>query len=181
MLPARSTSYRLASFGDLTAISRRASSGASPFGFAVTNRNRLIVSEASGAVSSYRLGDGGTLALISASLSTHQAATCWLVLTNDERFAFAANAGSGSISGYAVSPDGSLAPLNADGRTGVTNGTGATPLDMDITRDGKFLYVLQTGTGTVGAFTIDFRGHLTALADTPGLASSAGFQGLAAF
>lgn len=168
-------------FGDLTAISRRTSSGASPFGFAVTNRNRLIVSEASGAVSSYRLGDGGTLALISASLSTHQAATCWLVLTNDERFAFAANAGSGSISGYAVSPDGSLALLNADGRTGVTNGTGATPLDMDITRDGKFLYVLQTGTGTVGAFTVDVRGHLTALADTPGLASSAGFQGLAAF
>ncbi len=172
--------------GELTARSRRASSGGGPFGFAVTSRNQLIVSEASGAapngaVSSYRLGDGGNLALISASLSTKQAATCWLALSNDERFAFVANAGSGSISGFAVSPDGSLTALNADGRTGVTNGSGATPLDLDITRDGKFLFVLQTGTGTVGAFTIDSHGRLTVLPDTPGLASSAGFQGLAAF
>ena len=176
----------VSSNGDLNATSRRASSGSGPFGFAVTDHDQLIVSEASGsapngAVSSYRLIGGGKLALNSASLSTHQTATCWLVLTKDERFAFAANAGSGSISGYDVSPDGSLSPLDANGRTGVTNGVGATPLDMDVTRDGKFLYVLQTGTGTVGAFAIGFHAHLTTLADTPGLTASAGFQGIAAF
>jgi 6-phosphogluconolactonase len=172
--------------GELTATSRRPSSGGGPFGFAVTSRDQLIVSEASGAapsgaVSSYQLNGDATLSTISASLSTNQAATCWLVLTKNERFAFAANAGGGSIAGYAVSPDGSLLPLNADGRTGVTNSAGATPLDMDITKDGKFLYVLQTGTGTVGAFAIGNNGRLTVLPDTPGLAASAGFQGLAAF
>ena len=172
--------------GELTAASRRPSSGGGPFGFAVTSRDQLIVSEASGAapsgaVSSYQLIGDATLSTISASLSTNQAATCWLVLTKDERFAFAANAGGGSIAGYTVSPDGSISALNADGRTGVTNSTGATPLDMDITNDGNFLYVLQTGTGTVGAFAISNNGRLTALPDTPGLAASAGFQGLAAF
>ena len=167
--------------GNLESVSRRTSSGGGPFGFAVTSRDQLIVSEAgAGAVSSYQAA-GGALSLITGSLSTKQAAPCWLVLSNDERFAFVANAGSGSIGGFAVSPNGVLTALNADGRTGVTNGSGATPLDLDITGDGKFLYVLQTGTGTVGAFAIGAQGSLTTLPDTPGLASVAGFQGLAAF
>lgn len=167
--------------GALQSAGRRASSGGGPFGFAVTSRDQLIVSEAgAGAVSSYQSA-GGALSLITGSLSTKQAAPCWLALSSDERFAFVANAGSGSIGGFAVSPNGVLTALSADGRTGVTNGSGATPLDMDITGDGKFLYVLQTGTGTVGAFAIGARGTLTTLPDTPGLAAVAGFQGLAAF
>jgi len=167
--------------GNLTSAGRRPSSGGGPFGFAVTNRDQLIVSEAgAGAVSSYKLA-GGVLSLVTGSLSTQQAAPCWLVLSNDERFAFVANAGSGSIGGFAVSPDGVLTPLSSDGRTGVTNGSGATPLDIQITRDGKFLYVLQTGTGTVGSFAIGDQGTLTTLPDTPGLVPVAGFQGLAAF
>lgn len=172
--------------GDLTVSSRRASSGNGPFGFAVTSRDQLIVSEAAGsapngAVSSYSLTADGTLSTVSASLSTHQVATCWLVLTKNGRFAFAANAGSSSISGYDVSPDGSLTPLNADGRTGVANVGGATPLDMDVSQDGNFLYALQTGNGTIGAFAIGGDGRLSVLPDTPGLAAVAGFQGLAAF
>jgi 6-phosphogluconolactonase len=167
--------------GNLTSAGRRTSSGGGPFGFAVTSRDQLIVSEAgAGAVSSYKLA-GGALSLITGSLSTQQAAPCWLVLSTDERFAFVANAGSGSIGGFAVSPDGVLTSLSADGRTGVTNSANATPLDMQITRDGKFLYVLQTGTGTVGTFAIGAQGSLTTLPDTPGLAPVAGFQGLAAY
>ncbi|MEP6621070.1 MAG: beta-propeller fold lactonase family protein [bacterium] len=172
--------------GELTAASRRASSGIGPFGFAVTSRDQLIVSEAAGtlpngAVSSYRVAGNNSLSLISATLSTHQAATCWLVLTKDEHFAYVANAGSGSLSGYEVASDGSLSPLDANGRTGVTNGTGAAPLDMDLTRDGKFLYVLQTGTGTVGTFAIGSHGRLSVLPDTPGLSANAGFEGIAVY
>ena len=99
------------------------------------------------------------------SLSTQQAAPCWLVLSNDERFAFVANAASGSIGGFALSPGGVLTPLSSDGRTGVRNGSGATPR------------VLQTGTGTVGTFAIGAKGSLTTLPDTPGLAPVAGDVG----
>ncbi|HXD23348.1 MAG TPA: hypothetical protein VN613_08315, partial [Gemmatimonadaceae bacterium] len=67
------------------------------------------------------------------------------------------------------------------GRTGITTTPDATPLDMGVTRDGKFLYALQTGTGTIGSFAIASDGRLTTLADTPGLAAAAGFQGLAAY
>ena len=172
--------------GDLTVASRRASSGNGPFGFAVTNRDQLIVSEVAGAapngaVSSYSLLGDGTLSTISASLSTHQAAPCWLVLTKDGRFAYVANSGSGSIAGYDVSTNGSLTELNADGRTGVTNGAHATPLDIDVSQDGRFLFALQTGSGTIGAFAIGSDGRLSVLPDTPGLSAAAGFQGLAAF
>jgi len=103
------------------------------------------------------------------------------VLTKSGRFAYAANAGSGSIAGYDVAVDGTITALNSNGRTGVTNGSGATPLDMDVSQDGKFLFVLQTGTGTIGAFAIGSDGSLSVLADTPGLSAVAGFQGLAAF
>jgi 6-phosphogluconolactonase len=172
--------------GELSAVSRRASSGGGPFGFAVTTRDQLIVSEAAGAapngaVSSYQLSGAGTLSVVSASLSTHQAAPCWLVATRDGRFAYIANSGSGSIAAYFVSPDGLLAELSADGRTGVTNGTHAIPLDIDLSEDGKFLYALQSGSGTIGAFAVGSDGRLSVRPDTPGLSASAGFQGLAAF
>jgi 6-phosphogluconolactonase (cycloisomerase 2 family) len=47
--------------------------------------------------------------------------------------------------------------------------------------DGRFLYVLQTGTGSIGAFRVSEGGRLTTLPDTPGLSAAAGYQGLAAF
>jgi 6-phosphogluconolactonase len=169
----------------LSLVERHPSSGAVPFGFAVTKRAQVIVSEAAGdapngAASSYDLARDGSLTSITSSLSTHQAASCWLVLTNNDRFAFVANAGSGSISGYAVASNGTLTALDPSGRTGITT-PDATPLDMSVTRDGKFLYALQTGTGTIGSFAIAADGRLTTLADTPGLAAAAGFQGLAAY
>lgn len=172
--------------GSLSRLERTPSSGGGPFGFAVTPRNQLLVSEASGdapngAVSSYHAEPDGALREISKSLSTHQAATCWLVVTNDGRFTYVANAGSGSISGYAVSPNGALTPLSTDGRTAVANTAGATPLDMDLSRDGKFLYVLETGAGAVGAFAVRPDGRLVNLPDTPGLTAASGLQGLASF
>jgi 6-phosphogluconolactonase len=172
--------------GALAVIERHPSNGAAPFGFAMTNRAQMIVSEAAGdapngAASSYDLARNGSLTSITSSLSTHQAAACWLVLSNTGRLAFVANAGSGSISAYAVASNGTLTALDPSGRTGITSTPDATPLDLSVTRDGKFLYALQTGTGTIGSFAIAADGRLTTLADTPGLATAAGFQGLAAY
>jgi 6-phosphogluconolactonase (cycloisomerase 2 family) len=161
------------------------SSGSTPFGFGFTPRGQAIISEAAGAApdgaaSSYSLGRDGSLSLITASVSTHQRATCWLVVTPSGRFAYAANAGSGSISGYAVAADGSLSLLDSDGRTVVT-GDGSAPLDLHLSRNGKFLYVLKAGAGSIGAFAVAADGNLEALPDTPGLAPGSSSQGLAAY
>jgi 6-phosphogluconolactonase (cycloisomerase 2 family) len=71
-------------------------------------------------VSSYLVSANGALQVVSPAVPTTETAACWVVVTNDGRFAYTANAGSGSVSGLAIAFDGSLRLLDADGQTGVT-------------------------------------------------------------
>jgi 6-phosphogluconolactonase (cycloisomerase 2 family) len=157
------------------------SSGATPFGFAFGRRDQLFVSEAFGgaanvsAVSSYEVDREG-LTPISASVGTGQTAACWTAITPNGRFLYVTNTGSGSISGYQVDFDGTIELLDADGRTGVT-GEGSTPIDVVITDGGRYLYNLNSGTSTIGAFRVRSDGSLVALPFTSGL--PVGANGLA--
>lgn len=159
------------------------SSGATPFGFAVAQNNRIFVSEASGvpngsSASSYNVSDSGDLAVISASIPTEQKAACWLTLSLDERFAYTANAGSGSLSGFSVAPDGTLHLLSPSGITAVT-GVGSHPVDMAVSRDGRFLFSLANGNGTLNSFRVTSSGALQPVGvATGGITASA--TGLAA-
>lgn len=172
--------FTVAPDGSLSAPVTTPSSGAVPFGFGFTPRGQLIVSEASGATSSYSLLSDGRLDPISASISTNQAATCWLVVEASGRFALAINSASGSISSYAVNADGSISLVDADGRTGVT-GAGTAPIDAGLSRDGRFLFTVEAITGRIATFAVAPDGHLTSLPDTPGLTPASGLQGLAAY
>ena len=175
-------SFVIGNDGALGAPINSASSGQTPFGFDYAPNGLLVVSEAgSAAASSYSQAGNGILTPVSKSVSTGgQAAPCWLIVDPAGRFAYTANAGGSSISGFAIANDGSLTLITAGGRTGDL-GSGAQPLDLDVTPDGRFLYVLKNGTGTVGTFTVAADGTLSALADTPGLGAHAGFMGLVAF
>jgi len=154
-----------------------------PFGFAVGRHGRIFVSEANGgaanasSVSSYEVSDDGGLATLSGSVPTTETAACWVVLTRNERYAYASNTGSGTISGYRVSPDGSLKLLDADGITGTT-GAGSKPIDLALSRDSRYLYSLNSGNGTVSAFRVNANGSLQALPGLNGLPEGA--NGLAA-
>lgn len=147
-----------------------------PFGFAFGKRDQLIVSEAgSGSLSSYLVDDDdGTLEIISPGVSTTETAACWVVITNDGRFAYTTNAGTGSISGFLISHDGSLSLLDEDGRTGVT-GDGSAPIDMALSGNDRFLYTLNSGNGTIGAFRVNLKDGslkpLAGIADLPGSAN----------
>ena len=159
------------------------SAGVTPFGFAFGARRQLFVSEAFGgapdgsAVSSYRLGRDGMLQIVSPSVATHQTAACWVVITEDGRFAYTTNTGSGSISGYAIDHDGALTLLNADGRTADT-GAGSTPIDLALSEDGRFLVVLNSGTHGIGVLRIQRNGQLQPVVTVGSLPASA--NGLAA-
>ena len=159
-----------------------ASAGTTPFGFDWTPRRQLLASEAgSGSASSYAAAGNGTLSVVTAHISTQQAAPCWLIATHDGRFAYVANAGSGSITGFAVSAHGALSSLSPSGVTG-SLGAGTTPLDLDLSQDSKFLYVLKAGTNSVGAFAVSHDGSLTNLADgVGGLPTKSGQMGIAAY
>jgi 6-phosphogluconolactonase len=176
--------FRIDDHGNLGAPIKSAAVGAGPFGFQFTPDGVLVVSEAgSAAASSYTQSRDGSLTpeIGGRSVSNGgQPAPCWLIVDSRGRFAYTANAGGSSISGFAIGNDGSLTLITPGGRTGDL-GTGAQPLDIDFGGNGRFLYVLKNGAGTIGAFAVQSDGKLTALADTPGLFASAGFMGLVAF
>ncbi len=129
--------------------------GTWPFGFAVGRGNRLFISEAAAgaangsSVSSYELSDSGGLAVISGKVPTEQTAACWLVLTYDGRYVYTANAGSASISGFRVQGNGSLELLD---KTGLPAKTGMHPADMAFNQDGRLLFSLNNGDGTIKRF-----------------------------
>jgi 6-phosphogluconolactonase len=146
--------------------------GTTPFGFDVGRKNRIFVSEAAGSASSYEVSEDGDLALITGAAPTEQKAPCWLILSQDGRFAYTANAGSGSISGFRVGRNGSLQLLDTDGRTGVT-GDGSHPVDMTQSGDGRFLYSLNNGNGTISGFRVQDDGSLEPVTVVNGISTSA--------
>jgi 6-phosphogluconolactonase (cycloisomerase 2 family) len=135
-----------------------ASSGGTPFGFAFDDHDDLFVSEAAGSASSYTL-DGG-LFPVSAAVSTQgQQAPCWLVVSKDGRYAYTANAGSGTISGFAIDADANLSLL----QNGISAdlGAGSHPLDEAISRDGRFLFNLTDGSHGITSARVNEDGSLS--------------------
>ena len=175
--------FKVSPDGVVGSAEPHASNGATPFGFAFGRRGELFVSEAFGgapnasAVSAYRTRRDGSFDLIDGSVATNQTAACWVLVTRGGRLAYVTNTGSGTISGYAIDHGGALTLLNADGVTGDTQ-PGSGPIDLASSDDGRFLYSLNAGTHSVGAFRIESDGQLMALPFAGGL--PAGANGLAA-
>ena len=160
-----------------------ASEGMTPFAFDFAPNRRVYVSEVSGgapdagAVSSYKLLRDGTLDSIAASVPNFETAPCWLVVTNGGRYVFTTNTPDDSLSAYAIEFDGGLTLVDADGRTGEP-GPGTSPLDMDLSDDGRHLYTLNIGNGTISTFRVGPDGSLIETSTETGV--PAGVNGLAA-
>lgn len=160
------------------------SAGATPFGFLFDRRGNLIVSEAAGgaadasSTSSYRIRADGSLEIASAAVPTTETAACWVMTTPNGRYAYVTNAGSASVSGYEIQPDGSLSLLDTDGVTAST-GEGSHPVDMAISKNGRFLYVSSTASQEIIAYRVNADGALEFVQQLKNL--PAGFNGLAGF
>ena len=146
------------------------STGAGPYGFGFDNQGDLLVTDAvTGAVTSYTVGDNGSLSLLDGPVSTNgQAAPCWLVTAGGGRFAYSANTGSGTISGFGVH-NGQLALLDPSG-VGATSGS--SPFDLAVSRDGHFLYNLASVSHELAAFRLGSDGTLAPAGTVPGLPPS---------
>ncbi len=131
------------------------------------------------AITSYNVQANGSLSAISTSVPTLGAATCWSSVTPDGRFVYASNAGTATISAFAIGASGTLTPVAAT--IVATNPAGSTNLDLASSSDGKFVYTMNSGSGTVSIFGVNQDGTLTALGDAGGLSASVGFNGIAAF
>jgi 6-phosphogluconolactonase (cycloisomerase 2 family) len=156
--------------GLLSASNSIAASGQTPFGFAFGKHDQFFVSEAFGgaadasAISSYQITEAAAFGVVSASVPTTETAACWVTVAGDGRFLYTTNAGSGTVSGFAIRPDGTIARLDADGITGVTGG-GVT--DVTLSANGRNLYALRSGAGAISAFRVEEHGDLTFLGAFP--------------
>jgi 6-phosphogluconolactonase len=151
-----------------------ASTGGGPFGFDFDRAGYLLVSDAalttgrSGA-SSYDVSRDGTVTANGPAVPIDQAAACWLAAAG--RYAYTANAGSGSIGRYAVAPDGALTAL---GTTLVGDSATSKPLDEGVSADQDYLYVLSAGLGEIVGYRVGGDGSLTQVTAAPVTAGSAG-------
>jgi 6-phosphogluconolactonase len=171
--------------GTLGPIVANPSPGPGAFSVSFAPDGKAIVSETGPAsesdgssVSSYSILANGTLAAVSQSVPTFGAANCWNAVTPNGKFVYISNAGTSTISGFALSPSGALTPI---GSTVVgSNPAGSTNLDIAVSADGLNLYTLNSGSGNVGVFAIHPDGTLTSLGDDGKFATFAGFNGIAA-
>jgi 6-phosphogluconolactonase (cycloisomerase 2 family) len=151
------------------------SNGPTPFSFIFDNRDRLLVVEVNdnnGAVTSYRVGSDGSLDVISGSVTSGQAAACWIA-GNNRGDMYTTNPASSSISAYGETPKGEVRLRDA------TAAIGAPTLDAGLSINGQFLYALNPAAGGVEMYRVNNDGGLISLGLAPGgLAVYA--QGLAA-
>ena len=149
--------YRVDNRGYATGPTVNASAGVTPFGFAFNRQGVLVVSEAAGGApdastaSSYTIRRDGTLRVITAAAPTTESSACWVAINGSGRFAYTANTGSASMSGFAVR-HGRLTLLDANGRTGTTGGG---PADAAFSIDSRYLYVRNGGSQSISIFAAD--------------------------
>ena len=177
--------FKILGDGTLSSIVVNPSIGPGAFSVSFAPNGVALVSETGpagvpngSAVSSYTVASAGTLAPISSSVPTLGAANCWNAVTPDGRFVYVSNAGSSTISGFAIGANGSLSAL--PGTVVAANPAGATNLDIAASADGKFLYTLNSHNGTVGIFAIQENGMLKNAGSVGGITPNSGFNGIAA-
>lgn len=145
------------------------SSSPTPFGFAVRNDN-IFVSEAVGGapgasvLSSYKINHNGVITLADGSVGAWQSAACWVVITNNGKYAYTTNTASNNISNFGISNTTKITVQEAIAAT-----TEAGPIDAALSNNSKFLFVLNGAAHSIQSFKVAGNGTLTALQTIPGL------------
>ena len=131
------------------------SEGAVPFSLDFSENGTAVIAEASGSLSSYNYNQDNGLINVSSALTNGQAATCWVVVTDD--FTYTTNTVSGTISQFDVNRRGELSLINATAASGI-----GLPTDFGLTRDNRFMYVVSSSQGGVRGYSVNRRtGQLT--------------------
>jgi 6-phosphogluconolactonase len=143
------------------------SAGSGPYAFAFTNRGDLILSEAaSNTVSSYAVSNNGQLRIVSGAIPTFGSAPCWLVIGNNNQFAYTANAHDGTISTFSISRSGGLTLFSS-----VAAQTAIPTLDMAFSQNSQFLYIRNGA--TISGYQVFPDGSISLITTVSGIPSSA--------
>ena len=168
-----------------------APTSALPFGFAFDRYNNLIMSQPAappelampGNTASYSLNtQTGQLTPIE-TVTSDGVAPCWVVITRDGRYAFVVNTGGGppaTVARYTLTQTGDLTFLGTTGEN-TANGDQFVRTDEALSRDGRYLFVLEPGIMADNSEIDIYRqagGELTLVGQTPANLP-AGMSGLA--
>lgn len=152
------STYLVARTGEITAgpITNQ-TTGNGPFGFTFTQRGELVTTEntqgapGQGAVASYEVTQAGLLVPLSPSVRNGRNDTCWIVITDDNRYAYTTNFQSGDISLYRITPEGvPVLQSPVAGQTGIEGSA-----DQTLSADSRFLYARNAVQGTLHVFAVD--------------------------
>ena len=148
------------------AVPNRAS-GTRPFAAAFDASGRLFVIESglpvmnNAAVSSYTVNvAAATLSPLTQSAKNGQTDGCWIVITNDQQYAYTANFVSGTISSYRIGADDTTALIDPDA---AFSGIKSQPTDLAFSTGSRYLYNLLRGTGGVAGYRVESDGSLNTL------------------
>jgi 6-phosphogluconolactonase (cycloisomerase 2 family) len=99
-----------------------------------------------------------------------------VVATDYGNLVYTINAGSGTLSGFRADDTGRLDLLSADGISGQT-GPESSPTDAALSKNSRYLYVLESGTHALSSYRINKNGSLSPVDEETGV--PAGAAGLA--
>jgi 6-phosphogluconolactonase len=170
---------------------REAKAGAvnGPTGIAIDPSSRFlyVANEGDGRIYQFRIKrDTGDLEMIGEGWVDDGSANRpqQIAISPHGDFLYVTNAGKG---GERKDSDGSIAEYAIDGATGALKlletfrGSGLQrPLGIAFTPNGKFVYVSDSGAGTLVAFAVEPSGKLRLVASTPSLGDKPGHPGLVA-
>jgi hypothetical protein len=157
--------FRVSPFGALSATPTVTADPTVPFAVTFDPQGHLLLAEAAGDFASFQINPDGSLTQLS-SVSTEQAATCWV--TPAAGYYFTSNAGSATVTGFRDAFF--TAQLTLLGDTSTHPGT------VDGTSAGDNLYVQGGKEGTVDEFAVTPTGSLTSIGSVvvPGAAGGEG-------
>ena len=146
--------FDVQSDGRLSEPTVQPSPGKVPFGFDFGPFGTVVVSETQGGLtekasaSSYLLS--GNARVVSSAVPNKQTASCWVAITCQT--AWVVNTVSATISAYQINSGGQLQLVN---RAAANTGVGTTPIDLDATTDGAFLYVVESAVGGIAGYRVN--------------------------
>lgn len=156
------------------------SSTATPFGFEAGSNGNIFVSEAAGGaagaskLSSYHVGYNGSISLLTGSVGANQSAACWVVITNNGKYAYTTNTASNNLTNFNINNFNGSITVN----TAIAATTDMGPIDAALSNNSKYLYILNAMSHSIGVYDVANNGSLSLIQTVTGL--PVGANGLAA-
>src|SRR5271155_3982167 len=119
------------------------------FDFTTSPTNGLLITVGGPTVTSTSVADNGALKTVDSTPIFSGA--CWVVVT-PKGFVYASTGAAGIINGYSLSKSGGFTAIGTGEAASIP---GAALLDLAVSSGGGFLYSLNSGNGSIGAWTIN--------------------------